>query len=137
MLLGKECLKLSRSKVFTAEDKKLRLPWWGVLCVIMGTILVGLPFAYFKRFDLAFPSLISGAMLTLAIVMRWRLSKKPWFWMTIVLLAAIHVPLVLFLPWTTKWIPAFVIAPLGIADLYGMLWIIEVLDHRRNTDVPG
>jgi len=54
------------------------------------------------------------------------------------LLAAIHVPVVLFLPWTTKWIPAFASAPLGMADLYGILLIIGALDHRvdRRTALP-
>jgi len=42
-------------------------------------------------------------------------------------LAAFHLPLVLFVPWTTKWIPAIVIAPFGIADLYAMLWVISVV----------
>ena len=114
-------------KVITAEDKQIRLPWWGVLCVILGTALFGLLFVHFERLDLARPALISLAMVALATFMRWRLRRHAWFWMTMILLAALHIPLILFVPWTTRWIPAFVIAPVGIADLYLMLWILSVI----------
>ena len=67
------------------------------------------------------------AMVALAIVMRWKLRQQVWFWITITFLAALHLPLILFVPWTTKWIPAIVIAPFGIADLYAMLWVISVV----------
>jgi hypothetical protein len=99
----------------------------GGLCVFFGTVLLALFFVYFGRFDLARPSLISVAMVALVIVMRWTLRRHVWFWITITILAALHVPLILFVPWTTKWIPAIVIAPIGIADLYAMLWVLSVV----------
>ena len=115
----------------------MRLPWWGVLCVIFGTILLALSFVYSGRFDLARPSLISVAMVALAIVMRWKLRRHVWFWITIIFLAALHLPLILFVPWTTKWIPAFVIAPFGIADLYAMLWILSVVGKFVERQKPS
>ena len=114
-------------KVITTEDKQMRLPWWGVLCVIFGTILLALSFVYSGRFDLARPSLISVAMVALAIVMRWKLRRHVWFWITMVILAALHLPLILLVPWTTKWIPALVIIPIGFADLYAMLWVVSAV----------
>ena len=42
-------------------------------------------------------------------------------------IAALHVPLILFVPWTTRWVPAFVAVPLGLADLYAMLAILSVV----------
>jgi hypothetical protein len=105
----------------------MRLSWWGTLSVIFGTVILALLFVYFGRFDLARPSLISFAMLALAIVMRWKLIRNAWFWMTMIFLAALHLPLILFVPWNAKWIPAIVIAPFGIADLYAMLWVISIV----------
>jgi hypothetical protein len=53
-------------------------------------------------------------------------------------LVALHLPLILFVPWTTKWIPAFVVAPVGIADLYLMLWIISIVGKfRGGQEVVG
>ena len=111
----------------------MRLAWWGVLCVIFGTILLGLVFVSFGSFDLARPSFISIAMVALAIVMRWKLRRHLWFWITMTCLAALHLPLILYIPWTTKWIPAVVLAPIGIADLYAMIWIISTVGRYRGV----
>lgn len=124
---------MPRDTWITAEDRKMRLPWWGVLCVIFGTIILGLFFVYFRRFDLARPSLISVAMVVLALAMRWKLRQHLWFWVTMGVLTALHIPLILFIPWTTKWVPAFLIAPVGIADLYAMLWVVSVVGNRRKS----
>jgi hypothetical protein len=102
----------------------MRLPWWGVLCVIFGTTLLGLLFIYFGRLDLARPSIMSAVMVALVIVMRWKLRRFLWFWIAMTLLAALHIPMILFVPWTSKWIPAIVTAPFAIADLYAVLWIL-------------
>jgi hypothetical protein len=75
-------------------------------------------------------------MAALAIAMRWELKRYGWFWITMTFLASLHLPLILFVPWTTKWIPAVVIAPFGIADLYAMLWVLAVVRRYmegRNT----
>ena len=71
--------------------------------------------------------MVSVAMVSLAITMKWKLRTHGWFWITIVILAVLHIPLILFVPWTTKWIPAILIAPIGIVDLYAMLWAISVV----------
>lgn len=113
--------------VMTEEDRQMRLPWWGVLCVIVGALILGLLFVYFGRFDLARPTLISVAIVAIAIAMRWKLRRHLWFWGTMIILAALHVPLILFVHWTTKWVPALVTIPIGLADLYVMLWVLSVV----------
>jgi len=114
-------------KVITAEDKKMRLPWWGVFCCIIGSALIAWLFDHLGRFDLARPALYSMAMFGVAIAMRWKLRRHIWFWITMTVIAALHIPLILFVPWTTKWVPAIVIIPIGIADLYAMLAILAVV----------
>jgi hypothetical protein len=120
-------IAMNLNNVITAEDRQMRLPWWGVLCVMVGAGALGLLFVYFGRFDLAQPALISVGMVAIAIALRWKLRRHAWFWITMTFLAALHLPLILFVPWTTKWIPAIMIAPFGIADLYAMLWIVSVV----------
>jgi hypothetical protein len=123
--------------VVTKEDRQMRLSWKGGLCVFFGTILLALTFVSLGRFDLARPTMVSVAMVSLAITMRWKLRTHGWFWITILILAVLHLPLILFIPWTTKWIPAVLIAPIGIADLYAMLWAISVVGkfmrEKENT----
>ena len=113
--------------IVTREDRQMRLSWKGGLCVFFGTILLALMFVSVGRFDLARPTMVSVAMVSLAITMKWKLRTHGWFWITIVILAVLHIPLILFVPWTTKWIPAILIAPIGIVDLYAMLWAISVV----------
>ena len=115
------------SQVITKEDRQMRLRWRGVLCVMFDTVLLGIPFVYWGRFDLALPSFVSAAMIALAIAMRWKLRRHAWFWITMALLTALHLPLILFVPWTTKWIPAVVIAPFGMLDIHAMLWTLAVV----------
>jgi hypothetical protein len=107
--------------------KKVRLPWWGVLCGIIGSTLSAWVFDHFGRLDLALPTLVSIAMLSFAIAIKWKLRRRMWFWLTMLALAALHVPLVLFVPWTTSWVPAPVTILFAIADLIAMLAILSVV----------
>jgi hypothetical protein len=117
----------SLDKVITAEDRKMRLPWWGVLCVVVGALAVLILFDHFGQLALARPTMISAAMVVIAIAMRWQLKRHVWFWITIIVFAALHVPLILFIPWTTRWVPALAIIPIGIADLCTMLRVLSVV----------
>ena len=111
----------------------MRLPWWGVLCIIVGGLPVMYLFDHFGELNLARPTLLSVGMISLAIAMRWRLKGHAWFWVTMTAIAACHVPLILFVPWTTKWVPAFMIVPIGIADLYVILAVLSIVakfEHR-------
>ena len=109
------------------DIKFKRLPWWAVLCVMLGAVLVGFLFDHFGKLALARPTIYSAGMISIAIAMRWRLRRQLWFWITMAVIAALHVPLILFLPWTTKWVPAFMIAPFAFADLYAVLAIVAVV----------
>jgi hypothetical protein len=114
-------------KVFTEEDRKMRLPWWGVLGIILGGLPVLILFDHFGKFNLARPTLTSAVILVIAIALRWKLKGHVWFWITMIVLAALHVPLLLLVPWTTRWVPAFMIIPIGMADLYLMLWVLSLV----------
>jgi len=107
--------------------KKMRLPWWGVLCWMIGCALIGWPFYHFGRPDLARPTLISIGMLGFAAAIKWKLKRHVWFWITVTVIAALHVLLIRSVPWPTKWVPAFEIIPIAIADLYAMLAILSVV----------
>jgi hypothetical protein len=114
-------------KVLTEEDRQMRLPWWGILCVMVGAFLLFFLFDHFGKLTIARPTLYSVAVIVITIAMRWKLRGHVWFWATMAFLASLHVPLILFIPWTTKWIPALVVIPIGIADSYAMLWVVSVI----------
>ena len=107
--------------------QQMRLPWWGVLCVVVSSALIAWLFDHFGRFELARPVMYNIAMLWIATAIKWKLRRHMWFWGTMTILAALHVLLVLLVPWTTKWIPALVVIPIAIADLYVMLCVVSVV----------
>jgi hypothetical protein len=121
MLLRQEIVK---------GTKRPTLSWKGVLAVIGGSLVVGLLFLYFGRFDLARPVLVSLSMIVVAVAIKWELRRRVWFWITMAVIAALHVPLILFVPWTTEWVPAVVLTPVGLADLFVMLLILSVVEKR-------
>lgn len=91
-------------------------------CVLIAWSLVGL-----GRFDLALPILNCVAVLGFFIAFKWRRRRHLWFWITMTIIAALHVPLILFVPWTTKWVPAFAIAAIDSIDLIVILAILSVV----------
>jgi hypothetical protein len=103
------------------------LPWWGVLCVIVGALPIFFLFNHFGRFELARPILYDTAILCFAVALLWKLRRHVWFWITITALIALHLALILSVRWTTKWVPAMAVVPIGLADLYVVLVIVSVV----------
>ena len=61
------------------------------------------------------------------IAFKRKLWRHAWFWGTMAVIAALHVPLILFVPWGTKWVPALAIAVIDSADFCLILWILAVV----------
>jgi hypothetical protein len=109
------------------EAKKIRLPWWGVLCWMAACGLIDWMLIVIGRFDdLALPTTNCIAVLGFLIVLKRRLKRYAWFWTIIFIIAALHVPLILLIPWTTEWVPALAIAVIDSADLIMILAILSV-----------
>jgi hypothetical protein len=106
------------------EAKKLHLSWRTRLLIF----IIGAPttflFALYGRLELALPLMIIIGVLGLVILFKWRLRRHAWFWTTMIVIAALHVPLILFGPWTTRWIPALAIAVIASSDFCLILWIL-------------
>jgi len=117
--------------------QKMRLPWWGVLCGIIGSTLSAWLFDHFGRLDLALPTLISIGTLGFAIAIKWKLRGHVWFWITMTAIVAFHVPLILFVPWTTKWVPAPLLVPFCIADLIVILAIVSIVEKFVESPKPS
>src|SRR3954451_25209020 len=90
--------------------KKLRLPWWGVVCLIIRSFLCASVFDNFGKLDLVLPILNSILVLGFMLVLKRKLWQYAWFWGIMAAIAGLHVPLILFVPWTSKWVPALAIA---------------------------
>ena len=109
--------------------KKIRLPWWALLCLGIGSFLAAWLFDHLGKFNLVLPTLNCIFVLGFTVAVKRKLKRHAWFWGTMAILVALHVPLVLFVPWTTKWIPALLIAAIDSADLIVMLAILAVVER--------
>jgi len=110
--------------VDTKALKKMRLPWWGAFLGVVASFLGSWAFDHFGRLDLAVPALFGIAVFGIAIAVKWKLRRHVWFWITMMAIVALHIVLVVAVPWPTSWIPAIVLVPIGAADLYLMLVIV-------------
>lgn len=108
--------------------RKIRLPWWGVLVIIIGSLPIYWLFDNFGKLSVALPTVVCVLMFGFAVVVKWKLRRHVWFWGTMAVLAALHVLLILLVPWTTNWVPAFAIAAIASADLIVMLAILALVE---------
>lgn len=109
--------------------KKLRLPWWGVLCVVIGALPVYWLFDHFGRLNIALPILNVVAVLGFMLALKRKLWPHAWFWIVMTVVAVLHVPLILFVPWTARWTPALLIAAIDSLDFCLILWILAVVGN--------
>ncbi len=119
------------------EAKKIRIPWWGVLLWMAACGLIDWLLIAVGRFDLSLPALNSIGVVGFTIALKRKLGRYTWFWGIMAVLAALHIPLVLFLPWTSKWVPALAIAVIDSADLIVMLAILAVVERFMEGPKPA
>lgn len=112
------------------EAKKLRLSWrTQLLIILIGTPTFFLYLVYGGRIELVWPSMLTVIVLGVVIRFKWKLRKQAWFWVTMAVIAVLHFLWVLFVPWTTKWIPVFVYTGLATVDFVLILWILLVVER--------
>lgn len=123
------------------EAKKLRLSWRvQLLMVVIGTPTLFLYLVYGGRLERVWPFMITLGMIGIVIRFKWKLRRQTWFWVTMAVIAAFHVLWILFVPWTTKWIPVFVYIGIATADFVLILWILLVVEKfmgKQKTTESG
>lgn len=117
--------------------KRMRLPWWAVLCLLVFGMPLPWLFDHFGRLNLMLPMWNSVAILGFMLALKRKLWRYAWFWITTTVIAALHVPLILFVPWGTRWVPALVIAVIDSVDFCLMLWIISIVGNFMDGPKPS
>lgn len=77
---------------------------------------------------------IAFGLLVLAIRAFWYLRRHVWYWVTIVFLVAIHVVLVIRVPWSNRSLPAPALWPIGIADFAAVCGFIKLVEKLMGGD---
>ena len=73
---------------------------------------------------MSLPVLNCIAVFGFLIALKWKLRRRIWFWCIMIFIAALHVPLILFIPWTTQWVPALAIGMIDSADFCVIVWVL-------------
>ena len=78
---------------------------------------------------------LGAGMILIAIKVRWELRNYVWFWTTIAVIVALHVPIIQYVPWSGKWVPAFVILPFCFVDIIAILALIHLAEkHMKPSE---
>ena len=92
-------------------------------------------FVYFGDADMGLTAMIVLGMIMCAIKIRWNLRNHVWFWATIILILALHVPLLLIIRWPQGKIPTIAYTmPLGIADFFVVLGALGLAEKLFSKD---
>jgi hypothetical protein len=118
-----------------AAAKKMRLPWWALLCIGVGALPVYWLFSRFGRLYLALPILNGAVVLGFILALKRSLWPRAWFWVAMAIIAALHVALIVYVPWTGRWVPALAIAGIDSIDFCAILWLLDAVG--RLVDGPG
>jgi hypothetical protein len=110
------------------NSRQARLSWKVLVGIFVGSFLLTLLLLHFGRFELARPTMFSIVVILFAMRMKGELRGHVWFWATMLAVAALHIPLILCVPWTTRQIPALAMTPIAAVDVAAILAIIKCLD---------
>jgi len=103
------------------------------LVVILCMVPVFTLFAYFG--DPGRGRAAAGSTIVIMYAARgcWNLKEHAWFWTTLTIIIALHVLLVLLIPWTSKSYPGLTLFPIAVLDyaiVYGSIKLVEKVMKR-------
>ena len=109
------------------EENAKRTDYTGV---IIGAILlpIYLLFYVLGREQMGLTAFIAIGIVLLAIRIRWDLRRYIWFWITIALVFAVHLPLIFLVRWPQSWVPAVVIIPVALIDCFAILGVFRLIE---------
>jgi hypothetical protein len=105
----------------------------------IGAILVPilLLFIYLGKADMGLAVFIVLGVIAVAIRIRWNLRRHVWFWAIIVVILALHIPLLLVVRWPQGNVPTlFYTLPFGLIDfliISGILGLAEKLLSKDSS----
>ena len=132
---------LSPKNIFTREDRRLHLRGWEIAGVILGSVLVAGLMDWIGRFDLSRPVLAMTGSVFVAIRLRWRMRRFPWFWATIAIYLLIAAILTASLSWSTEGPSRGIIGgfmAISVYCLFVALHAIELhIEKHKARSAPG
>jgi hypothetical protein len=118
----------------SASEPQGRTDYTGLIILAM-VAPVFFCFYYFGKADIGFTACIVLGMAMFAIKLRWKLRRQAWFWVTIALILALHIPFLFIVRWPQTNIPTIAFSlPLGIADFLLIRGAISLAEQVFSKD---
>jgi hypothetical protein len=99
---------------------------WGVAAALAMAVLLPL-LDHIGRIELAIPAIAGTGTIGAVIKVNWELRGRVWFWVTMAIITALHVLLILYVPWHEGWVPAPVTLGFCLVDLLIILGILNLI----------
>jgi hypothetical protein len=112
-----------------SEARRLRAPWWALLCTGVAGVFGIWLFDTFKRPDLEMPVMSSVVIFGFVLALKRSRWRHVWFWATMAAIAALQASVILLVPWTTAWVPALVKACVGSVEVFLILWVLAYVER--------
>ncbi len=100
---------------------------WG-LFVAIGVSPLYIVFACLGDPKRGFTASVSAAIVAVVVMAFWGLRKRAWFWVTVGVIVAYHIPIVVLLPWPFGRLNYIQTLPIALPDLclaYGLIRLVE------------
>jgi hypothetical protein len=130
---------LSRGHKVTEDEYSLkqRQNYFFALKVVLCIVPVMVLFFVIGRADLARPACVAIGAAALAVRQKWEYHNRRWFWGVVGGVVLIHLPILIFVVFPNRWIPALLLMPLALADYVIMIVAIRTaanLFEPQETD---
>ena len=80
---------------------------------------------HFWNAQMAVSTFLFEGVIVFAAVIRWNLRKYVWYWALLLILSALHLPLISGIRWPLHWVHGVVLLPIFIVDLLAVLGVIR------------
>src|ERR1700690_3256088 len=68
-----------------------------------------------------------GGAIVIAVRLRWELRNRVWFWLTVLIVALLHLAAVLFVPWPDTDYRWPIVFPVGVLDYFVISYSIHLV----------
>jgi branched-subunit amino acid ABC-type transport system permease component len=120
------------------KKNRLRQILWGLAIAVIASPLV-LLFNHVGIPEFARPAYFVLIVILVAVKVCWELHSRPWFWITIIAIAAVHVPLLMLTAQRLFRTPFSAMLFFGIVDfalILAIIGLIERLIGSKDASVP-
>jgi hypothetical protein len=115
-------------------QKKPGARLWGAVLGIAFLPMIPL-LDHIGRFELVYPVICSVAAIGMTIRGYWESLGKLWFWGTITIIAALHLFMILRVPWKAGRVPVQFLIPICIVDFAIVLGIVGLVEKVFDPSV--